>query len=91
MDGNLLKTNITLSGQRNVAFLGLVFDILNPMSILDQVLDATKVKIGKPLPRTDVLWIAEQVPGELLREFTDSLATNTRPCIGNVVLFVKSK
>ena len=30
------------------------------------VLDATKVHIGAPLPSTDVLWIAEQVPGELL-------------------------
>ena len=27
------------------------------------VLDATKVEVGKPLPKQDVLWIAEQVPG----------------------------
>jgi hypothetical protein len=27
------------------------------------VLDATKIKVGAPLPPADVLWIAEQVPG----------------------------
>ena len=40
---------------------------------LDQILDATKVQIGAPLPRTDVLWIAEQVPGELLQCLNESV------------------
>ena len=45
---------------------------------MDQVLDATKVQIGAPLPRTDVLWIAEQVPGELTHDFTGGLAEIAR-------------
>lgn len=67
--------NITASGQRKVPYLGLVFAVVTNV-VLGQVLDATKVQIGEPLPSTDVLWIAEQVPGELPHEFTNGLAEN---------------